>query len=187
MIAFSVVVQHRHVHLSAQDQQTLFGNTELTPLERLRQRGQIVYRETVTIVGKRGELENVHVIGPSRENTQAEISSSDAFALGIDPPLRVSGDVVRTAPCELKGPVGNVRVPVGLIIPARHIHCNPEDAQQLGVNHMDVVDVSVQGRSDSIIESVTVRVHPTFEPEFHLTEDEAAEYWIHSGDKIVLQ
>jgi putative phosphotransacetylase len=182
-----VVVQHRHVHLSAADLSVLFGSKKPTVLSVSEHEGQVVYRETVTVLGKRGFFENIHVIGPAREASQVELSAADAFALGLDPPLRLSGDTARSVPCTLKGPNGEVRIPNGLIIPARHLHCSTDDAKALGVAHLDVISLALQARPDTVIDSVTVRVHPTYRTCLHLTEDEAAEFWLHTGDLVVLK
>jgi len=182
------VVQHRHVHLSRADQDALFGaGVELTPMRTIGQRGQIVYEETVTVVGKHGAIEHVRIIGPARERTQLEVSATEAFALGINAPLRVSGDLGRSAPCRLRGPAGEVRLSSGTIIPARHLHCDDATAQHLGVAHQQVVTVTIPGRDGWRIEHVTVRVHPTYRLEFHITTDEAAQWWLDSGDAVVLE
>ncbi|KKW36702.1 MAG: Phosphate propanoyltransferase [Candidatus Giovannonibacteria bacterium GW2011_GWA2_53_7] len=183
MFKIPVVIQHRHVHVSPEDQAALFGEgTTLTPVRSLEHREQVVYRETVDLVGKAGRLERVRILGPARAQTQVEISASEAFALGIDAPVRVSGDLKRSGNGELVGPHGKVKVRSRVIIPARHIHCSASDAKKLGMKHEQLV--SVKTADGSTIEHITLRVHPTFRPAFHLTADEAAEYWLHTGDHV---
>jgi len=187
-IQIPIIVQHRHIHLSQAEQDALFGaGTSLTILRQVGQRGQVVYKETLSVVGKHGVLEHVRIIGPSRDKTQLELSATDAFSLGVNAPLRVSGDLSRSAPCRLRGPAGEVHVASGAIIPARHIHCDEATASRLGILHQDVVRVVVPGREDDPIEHVTVRIHPTFRLEFHVTTDEAAQWWLETGDTVMLQ
>ncbi len=182
-----VVIQHRHVHLSEQDASELFGpGYEFTHVNDLGHRGQHVYKETVTIVGANGVFEHVRVLGPHREQTQVELSASDAHALGINAPVRLSGDLSRSASCTIKGVVGDVRGTYTTIIPARHLHCGQTSAATLGVSHDDVVHCAADGRPDARIEHVAVRVHPTFSTELHITSDEAAEFWLQGGDHVIL-
>lgn len=182
-----VVVQYRHVHLSRADQERLFGpDAVLKPLAEVGHRGQVVYRETITVMGKQGHVEDVHVLGPCREETQVELSAAEAFALGIDAPVRVSGDLRRAVSVGLSGPHGRIRARACVIIPARHLHCTAADAKRLGAVHEDVVTLAVPGRPDMRIGQVAVRVHPTFRLSFHLSVDEAAAFWLHTGDTVTL-
>ncbi len=183
-----VVVQHRHVHLSAADQATLFGaDASMKRVADVGHDGQAAYQETVTLVGKNGQMEDVRVLGPCREETQVELSASEAFALGIDAPLRVSGDVKRAASCGLKGPHGSIRSRACVIVPVRHLHCGDADAKRLGIRHRDTVALTPVGRPDLRMEHVAVRVHPSFGLSFHLSADEAAQFWLHTGDRVRLE
>lgn len=182
-----VHVEYRHVHLSAADAEQLFGSNKLTKLAELSHRGQFVCDQTVRIVGANGvDLEDVRVFGPTRDATQVELSPTEAFALGIDAPVRLSGDLSRTAGCSLVGPAGSVTLKAGVIIPARHLHCNERDAARLGLAHHQLVTVAPVGRPDVAIELVSVRIHPTFALELHLTYDEASEFWLHRGEFVVI-
>ena len=182
-----VVVQYRHVHLSTEDVARLFGpDAILKPMARLGHRGQVVYRETVCLVGKHGRLEDVHVLGPARAQTQVELSAVEAFALGLNAPVRCSGDLKRAAGCGLVGPYGKIRSRACAIVPVRHLHCNPATARQLRVVHEDVVNLVVPGRPELLIEHVVVRVHPTFALEFHLGVDEAAAFWLATNDVVTI-
>lgn len=182
-----VTIQNRHIHLSAEDQNILFGDSvEFTPIKNLGHKGQVVYNQTVSIIGKNGKLENIRVLGPCRDKTQVELSAIDAFALGIDAPVRESGDLFRTASCKLKGPKGELDLKSSVIIPVRHIHCNERIAGELGVSNHDTVSINIIGRKDGIIEHVGVRVHPTFALEFHLTTDEASEFWLKTGEFVTI-
>jgi len=183
----STHVQYRHVHLSASDTETLFGSTLLKKRSELPHRGQYACEQTVNVVGKNGiQIERVRVLGPSRDATQVELSPTESFALGIDAPVRLSGDVNRTAGCTLVGPLGNVVLKSGVIIPARHLHCNERDAARLNLNHHQLVTIAPIGRPDVRVELVSVRIHPTFALELHLTYDEASEFWIETGDLVAI-
>ncbi len=182
-----VHVQYRHVHLSVADREALFGSEKLTKRSELAHRGQFVADQTVRVVGPNGvELEQVRVLGPEREETQVELSPTEAFALGIDAPVRLSGDLSRTGSCELIGPEGSVALKAGVIIPARHLHCNERDAAKLGVEHHQLVTAVPVGHPEAAIELVSVRVHPTFALSLHLTHDEASEFWTENGDEITI-
>lgn len=182
---FPVVVQHRHVHLSEEDQAKLFGEDAApTPVRQLEHQGQVVYRETVDLVGKSGRLERVRVLGPAREKTQVEVSATDAFALGIDAPVRLSGDLTKSGSCELVGPAGKLKVKSAVIIPARHLHCPSAESKKLGLVQGQILSLKTPDGTE--IEHVTVRIHPTFRPAFHLAADEAAEYWLHTGDHVTI-
>ena len=180
-----VVVQHRHVHLSQMDRHSLFGDQVFHAQRELGHKGQFVSDTFVKVVGPNGIFENVRVLGPERDQTQIELSASDAFALGLQAPTRVSGDLARAGTCGLKGPNGEVKASYSTIIPARHFHCSPSVAHQLGVSHLDIISAKTTV-SDELIEHIVVRVHPTYSLEFHLTKDEAAELWLHSGDFVKL-
>lgn len=167
-----VEVQHRHVHLSREHERVLFGETIPTP-------------RVVAVAGKKTQFDIVHVVGEPVEETQVELSASDAFALGVDAPLRISGDLIRSASVTLKGPQGEVEAVSSTIVPLRHMHMSPGRAQELGVAHMDTVSVQVIGR-DLVINHIVVLVKAGEKTRLHVTMDEAAEYWIHSNDTVQL-
>lgn len=182
-----VHVEYRHVHLSISDRKELFGSEGLTKHSDLPHRGQFSSDQTVRIIGVNGvEMERVRVLGPERDESQVELSPTEAFALGIDAPVRLSGDLSRTGSCVLVGPVGSVSVKTGVIIPARHLHCSPHDAAKLGVEQHQLVTLAPVGQPETTIELVSVRVHPSFSLSFHLTHDEASEFWIQNGDDVIL-
>ncbi len=176
-------IQYRHIHLSAADVATLFGHGhKFSAPVPLSHKGQSIYAESVTIVGENGMLDGVRVLGPSRDVTQLELSSSDAFAIGIDAPVRISGDLGRAAATvEIRGPHGKVRRKCA-IVPARHLHVSDATAKKLKLAHHDVV--TLQTHSGTPILHVLVRVHSTFANEFHLSTDEAAIFWLETGDVI---
>ena len=181
---FKVVVQPRHVHLSQADHDLLFGpDTRLTPLVPIGHLGQVVYRETVTVVGNNGTIESVRVIGPIRENSQIELSELEAAAAGLDAPLRLSGDCQNAGVCRLLGPAGECTVQ-SVIIPARHLHLPDQLARELNLRQHQRVKLMPVDRPEQTIKEIVVRVHPTFSPELHLTDDEAAAHWLQTGDQV---
>lgn len=181
-----IVVQHRHVHVSEADALILFQSTDLETSTVIDQRNQFVAKQTVSIHGPSGTFEKVCVIGPVRSHTQVELSSSDAFAIGVNAPLRISGDLDRSASVILKTDFGEVRAKASTIIPIRHLHLSPQVAKELNISHHDVISLRVKDREQMMFDHVVVRVHPTFIPAFHLTKDEAAPQWIQTGDSVIL-
>jgi len=169
-----VAVSARHVHLSQATIQALFGPEHVLQVKcMLSQPGQFAAVETVSLVGPRGQLDHVRVLGPPRDADQVEVSRSDEITLGIDAPLRVSGDLRQTPGIELVGPAGRVHIDHGVVMPVRHIHMSPDDAGRLGVRDGQRVRVAVDsdGR-DLVFADVAVRVSPKFRLELHLDTDE---------------
>ncbi|MCC6001891.1 MAG: acetate/propionate family kinase [Pararhodobacter sp.] len=170
-----VAVSGRHVHLSADAVAALFGpGYELTPGKPLRQPGNWAAQERVSIVGPKGRLERVAILGPLRDQTQIEVSRTDSFALGIDAPVRDSGQLAGTPTVRLVGPAGELDTD-GLIVAARHIHTNPDDAAALGLADGQYVDVQLgnAGARGLTFTRVLVRVQPRAYTEMHIDTDEA--------------
>lgn len=169
-----IAVSARHVHLTQATLDALFGaGHALRVRQPLSQPGQFAAEETVTLVGPRGRIEHVRVLGPPRAADQIELARSDELALGIDAPLRLSGDLAATPGLGLVGPAGSVRVPHGVVTARRHIHMSPEDAREFGVQDHERVSVAIdsEGR-DLVFGDVVVRVSPDFRLELHLDTDE---------------
>jgi acetate kinase len=179
-----VAVSARHAHLSQATIDRLFGpGYQLTVRKMLSQTGQYAAEETVTLIGPRGRIPGVRVLGPPRAQDQVEISRTDEFVLGVDAPVRISGDLANTPGITLEGPRGVTTIPCGLITARRHIHMSPDDARRFGVRDHDVVEVRIdsEGR-DLTFGDVTVRVDPSFTLEMHLDTDEANAAGISRGD-----
>lgn len=170
-----VEVSARHVHLSKEHLEILFGKGyELTVKKDLSQPGQFACAERVDIVGPKRTLCGVSILGPTRPATQAEISLSDARSVGVSAPVRESGDILNTAGCKLIGPLGEVEISEGVIVAKRHIHMTPEDAEKYSVKDRQVVQVLVQTADRSLtFGDVVCRVHPNFALAMHLDTDEA--------------
>lgn len=171
----------RHVHVTKEQAQCLFGH-ELTPKRPLSQPGQYLANERVTVIGPKGRFENVAVLGPERKEAQVEISLTDGRALGVQPPVRLSGDVKNSPGAVLEGPRGRVEIRQGVIAAKRHIHMTPEDAARMGVR--DKQDVSLQVFTDRPLtfQDVTVRVSRDFATYVHLDYDEANACGFQNGD-----
>lgn len=179
-----IAVSARHAHLSKPTLDKLFGQDHALRVRNwLSQTGQFSAEETVSLVGPRGRLEQVRLMGPPRSEDQIEISRSDEIVLGIDAPLRLSGDLQDTPGVRIEGPAGSVMAGGGVITARRHIHMSPEDAQRLRLRHGDTVSVKVDSNGrDLIFGDVAVRVAPGFRLELHLDTDEANAAGVSSGD-----
>ena len=162
----------RHVHVTGEQSMQLFGH-RLTPKRPLSQPGQYLANERLTVVGPKGEFQNVAVLGPERQEAQVEISMTDGKTLGITPPIRLSGSVDGTPGCTLIGPKGKVILDRGVIAAKRHIHMTPEAAQHFGVSDKQNVSLQVYSARPLTFSDVQVRVSPNFETFVHLDYDEA--------------
>ena len=165
----------RHVHLSREDLDVLFGKGyELTVKKDLSQPGQYACEERVTVVGPKKSIERVGILGPVRPASQVEVSFTDARTLGISAPVKESGDIAGTPGCKLVGPCGEVEIDKGVIVAKRHIHFTPAEAEAAGVSDKEIVKVKVEseGRT-TIFDDVVVRVHPNFSAAMHIDTDES--------------
>jgi acetate kinase len=167
-------VSAHHVHLSQAHVEALFGaGHTLTPRNELTQKGQFACEEVVDLVGPKGVVPRVRILGPARPATQVEISRTEEFKLGIDAPIRASGDVKSSPGLLLRGDRGQVELAEGVICALRHIHASPEDALAYGLRDRDVVRVSLSGERSLVFGDVLVRVDPSFSLEMHIDTDEA--------------
>ena len=162
----------RHVHLTRDQARQLFGH-DLTPKRPLSQPGQYLANERLAVIGPKGQLENVAVLGPERKEAQVEISLTDGRSLGIKPPIRPSGDVAGSPGVILQGPRGRLELQQGVIAAQRHVHITPEDAHRMGVVDKQIVKLQVFTARPLIFEEVQVRVSPDFATYVHLDFDEA--------------
>ena len=176
-------VSNRHIHLSREDLETLFGKGyELTPMKELSQPGQYACKEVLTIIGpSMRPIENVRVLGPVRKASQVEISATDSYVLKVKPPVRESGKTEGSAPIRIVGPKGIVELSEGCIIANRHIHMSPSEAAVFGVSDGDYVDIDVNGARPTRWFDVQVRVHKDFRLEMHVDTDDANAAGIGNG------
>jgi propanediol utilization protein len=164
----------RHVHLKRADIDVLFGRgSELTRRGNLSQPGQFSCEERVRVVGPKGEFPSVIVLGPERPETQVELSLTDARFLGVDAPVRLSGDIASTPGVRIVGPQGEIETKNGVIAAKRHIHMTPEDAAAYGVHDGQTVSVTVYGERGTTFYGVALRVSPKFATYMHIDYDEA--------------
>ena len=171
----------RHVHVTKEQAQTLFGHG-LTPERPLSQPGQYLAKERLTVVGPKGEFQNVAVLGPERKEAQIEVSLTDARVLGLSAPVHLSGDVSGSPGCRLVGPKGKVELSRGVIAAQRHIHMTPQDARQFHVTDKQVVSLKTFTARPVVFEDVVVRVSPDFATYAHLDYDEANACGFQNGD-----
>ena len=182
-----VGLSNKHIHVSQKDLDILFGEGyELTKFKDLSQPGQYACEEKVDIVGPKGTLKGVRILGPVRSKTQFELSISDAFALGVKPIIRNSGDVAETPGAKIVGPKGEVEIHEGIIVAARHIHMHTSDAERFGVEDKDIVNVRVKGPRGLIFENVLVRAHEDFALEMHVDIEEGNACGLKNGDLVEL-
>jgi acetate kinase len=171
---FLVEVSAHHIHLTQEHVEALFGKGhQLTRHADLSQPGQYACQEQLTIVGPKGRIERVRVLGPTRKITQVEIAMTEQFRLGVHPPIRESGDIKDTPGCTLEGPAGSVKLERGVICALRHVHMTPADALHYGVRDKSVVRVRIDGDRELVFGDVLVRVDPNFALAMHIDTDEA--------------
>lgn len=173
-VAVPIGVSARHIHLTQEHVEILFGKGYQLTKKKDLMGGQFASNEQCTIVGlKLRAIENVRILGPVRKSSQVEISATDARSLGIKAPIRQSGDTKGSAPIALVGPKGALYLQEGCIVAARHIHMDPETAANAGLKDNDYVSVKVEGDRGVVMDNVKVRVDPSFTVEMHIDTDEA--------------
>ena len=184
LLTIEMEASGRHIHLSRAHVDALFGvGHRLTAVKDLSQPGQFACRERVTLVGPKGELRNVAVLGPEREETQVEISLSDAAALGIAPPVRQSGELTDTPGVTVRAEGRMLSLDHGLIVARRHIHMTPEDAARWGVQDNQTVRLKTFTSRPLVFDDVVVRVSPKYTTKVHLDYDEANACGFKKGDR----
>ncbi|MEX2461905.1 MAG: phosphate propanoyltransferase [Paenibacillaceae bacterium] len=185
LMQIPVGVSNRHVHLSPAHIEALFGSGfSLTPMRELSQRGQFAANETVTLVGPKGIIQQVRILGPSRGDSQVEISLTDGYALGIHPPVRLSGDLQDTPGITLVGASGTIVLHKGLIVAKNHVHMSPEDAQKFQVNQGDRMIVQTMSDRPLIFADIIVRVSKQYSLDLHIDIDEANAAHLYTGNVV---
>jgi acetate kinase len=171
---FLVEVSAHHIHLMQDHVEALFGQGHhLTKHADLSQPGQYACKEQLAIIGPKGRIERVRVLGPARKYTQIEIAMTEQFKVGVHPPIRESGDITDSPGCTLEGTAGSVKLDRGVICALRHVHMTPEDALRYGVRDKSVVRVRLAGDRELVFGDVLVRVDPSFALAMHIDTDEA--------------
>lgn len=187
MASFKVPVgiSNRHIHLSQEHIEALFGTGHsLTKMKDLSQPGQFACEETVTLIGPKGALQGVRVLGPARKASQVELTGTDTFKIGVKPPVRDSGKLEETPGIDVEGPKGRVRMDQGVIVAARHIHMTPQDATKYSLKDRDHVRVAVPGPRGGILEKVLVRVNPDYALDLHVDTDEGNAFSLVNGQQL---
>lgn len=180
-----VGISNRHIHLSEQDLEALFGKGyQLTVRNELSQTGQFAAEETLTIEGPKASLSKVRILGPTRKETQVEISRTDSFALGLKPPIRDSGSLAESPGITLVGPAGQIELDQGVIIAQRHIHMTEAEAEQFNVADKELVSVQVGGERGVVFHNVLIRVRNDFVLEMHIDTDEANAAVLSNGQLV---
>ena len=187
-VQIPAAISARHVHLTQEALDRLFGDDyELHVHSALLQPGQYAAEETVTLVGPRGRLSSVRIVGPPRSEVQVELSRTDAINLGVDAPVRESGDLKDTPGIVIAGPQGEITVERGVICALRHIHMSAADAAALGLKDKDRVGVKVVTKDRKLtFGDIVVRVSPGYRLELHLDADEGNAAGLHAGDDTLL-
>lgn len=179
----------RHMHISPENVEVLFGKgAELTVHKMLYQEGQYASQQTVTLVGPRKRIiPNLRILGPCRNLTQIELAFTDAVQLGIDVPVRMSGDIEGTPGAYIMGPKGFLEMKNGVIRAARHVHMSPADANFYGVKHLDLITLRVKSKGCTTrFDDLLVRVDPAFKLEVHIDTDEANACDLDRADSVEL-
>lgn len=178
----SIGISARHVHLNEEDYKVLFGNDPLVKKADINQPGQFACENTVTVVGPKSKIENVRVLGPLRSYTQFEVSKTDSYKLGVNPPVRNSGDLERSEAITLIGPKGTLELKQGCIIPSRHIHIRKDQLEQYGLKENELVSLYILSEKATILKNVYLSVSEDAYFEVHLDTDDANACLIKNGD-----
>lgn len=180
-----VSISARHIHVSKEDLEILFGASyKLTKFKDISQPGQYAAEEKVMLVGPRGSLTNIRILGPVRKETQVELSAADARILGVKAVIRQSGKLSDTPGVLIIGPKGEVRIKKGCIVSERHIHMTKEDSQKFGVSDGQKVNVKVNSIRGGLLDNVYVRVRDDFALDMHIDVDDANAFNIKNGDML---
>jgi acetate kinase len=187
-VTVPVAVSARHVHLSEHSIATLFGAGHVLRVHTwLNQPGQFAAEETVTLVGPKGSLPHVRIVGPARAEDQVEISRTDEIALGLNAPVRLSGELAHTPGIELIGPAGRLMLDHGVVLAQRHVHVSPAEAARLGLHDHQIVQAAVGSPERALVfNDVIVRVSPHYRAELHLDTDEGNAAGVQPGDQALL-
>ena len=187
MVNFKVPVgiSNRHIHLSQENTDVLFGaGYTLTKMKDLSQPGQFACEETVTIIGPKGTMSGVRVLGPARRESQVELSATDTFKVGVKPPARESGKLDGTPGLEIEGPKGRAYMDQGVILAVRHLHMTPTDAEKYSLKDGDHVRVLVSGIRGGVFEHVLVRVNANYALDMHIDTDEGNAFSLVNGQQL---
>ncbi len=180
-------VSNKHLHLTRQDLDILFGHGyQLTPKKKLSQPGQFASEECVDVIGSKGVLKSVRILGPLRMHTQVELARTDCYRIGVHAPVRSSGDLKGTPGIILRGPNGVLRIREGVIVADRHIHLSTAEAAAFHLKDGDHVSVAVGGIKPGIMENILVRAGENHKMDFHIDTDDANAFGLHNGSLVTI-
>lgn len=180
----TIGVSNRHVHLKQEHLEVLFGKNYQLEIDHLvNQPGQFASKERVTIESQNATIDNVRILGPVRPFTQVEISKTDAIKLGIEPPVRDSGDLKGSSPITIVGPEGRLELEMGCIIAARHIHITEQMKERFGLDNVSYVGVKIRGEKGGVLDHVHLKVTDQAYYEMHIDTDEANAFLLKNGDE----
>lgn len=183
-----VGISNRHVHLTKEHLENLFGKDyKLSVMKPLSQPGQFAANERVTLIGPKGTIEKVRILGPVRQHSQVEIARSDARQLGVNPPVSSSGSIAHTPGIIIKGPRGEVSLAEGVIVAERHLHMSEDEARMSGLSNGDYVKAYIEGSKAGIMEQVVVRVSPKYRLDLHIDIDDANAFALEQGQWIKIE
>lgn len=182
-----VGISVRHIHLSRQDVDRLFGrNYQLTPKKQLSQPGQYACEECLDVIGPKGELKKVRILGPERKATQIELAQTDCRNIGITAPVRSSGDTAGTPGITLRGPLGQITVPEGVIIADRHLHLSDAEAAAFGLKNGDRIQIRIDGTKPGILGNVLVRSGSGHSMDLHIDTDDGNAFLLRQGQRVTV-
>ena len=181
-IKVKVAISNRHVHLTKEIYDMLFDE-ELTKKSDLKQKGEFASNQVVNIKGPKGEIKNVRIVGPLRSYNQVEVSASDAYLLGIVPPVRKSGDLHGSAPIKIETNKGEVSLDEGCILAERHLHLNPDEALELGLKDEEIINIKVNNIKGGLMQAF-VKVSSNGYKEVHIDRDDANAFLLQNGDEV---
>lgn len=182
-----VGISVRHIHLTRSNIDWLFGrNYQLTPKKALSQPGQFACEECLDVIGPKGVLTKVRVLGPERNATQVELSQTDCRTIGVSAPVRDSGDLEGTPGIKLRGPLGEIEIPKGVIIADRHIHMSPADAERFGLKDGDRVKVKIDGVKPGVMEHVLIRAGEKHRLDMHIDTDDGNAFMLKQGQLVTV-
>lgn len=182
-----VGISVRHIHLSRADVDRLFGrNYQLTPKKQLSQPGQYACEECLDVIGPKGELKKVRILGPERSASQIELAQTDCRNIGIAAPVRSSGKTAGTPGVTLRGPLGEVVIPEGVIIADRHLHMSDAEAAAFGLKDGDRVSIQIDGEKPGIMGNVLVRAGSAHALDLHIDTDDGNAFLLKQGQKVTV-
>ena len=178
----TIAISNHHIHLTKEIYDMLFDE-EITLKNSLNQKGEFASNEVITIKGPKGEINNVRLVGPLRQYNQVEVSALDAYVLGLNPPVRKSGDIKNSAPITLITKKGEVTLDEACILAERHLHITPLEAKNLGLKNDDIINIKVNNLKGGIMQAF-VKISDNAYFEVHIDRDDANAFLLKNGDIV---